>query len=374
MFNPNRKYKIHWELTNLCNLKCPMCPRTDAENHCQPVQGIRKAQYYLEDVKQYLPASFLRKLHRIDFCGNFGDPCIAKDFFEICEYLIKEHKIIITVSTNGSMRNSSWWKKLGELFANSECHIDFHIDGLEDTNHLYRIGASWDKIMRNTDAFISGGGSANWLFILFKHNQHQLDEAQKTARMMGFNSFVHVATGRFPEPGKFKYVHPDGYLCHLEEATITIDSGQPNSKTELIQDNNPPCKPVEKEAMESHSIADCRLLQDPVPSFLSTRNGIICKASKSNRFYLDANGYVTPCCWVSNGVNQSESNMFKAITTAETSPEKFNIKNRSIEKILRDEVFQSVFNNLWESNSLSTCRKKCGRKHRNIQSTVQFTK
>ena len=351
-----------------------MCPRTDADNHCQPVQGIRKAQYYLEDVKQYLPASFLRKLHRIDFCGNFGDPCIAKDFLEICEYLIKEHKIIITVSTNGAMRNSSWWKKLGELFANSECHIDFHIDGLEDTNHLYRIGASWDKIMRNTDAFISGGGRANWIFILFKHNQHQLAEAQETARMMGFNSFVHVATGRFPKPGTFKYLHPDGYLCHLEEATIKIDSGQHNSKTDLIQDNIPPRKPVEKKAVESHSIADCRPLQDPVPSFLPKSNDIICKASKSNRFYLDANGHVTPCCWVSNGVNPRKSNMFKAITTAEKNPEEFNIKNRSIEIILRDEVFQSVFKNLWESNSLSTCRKKCGRKHRNIQSTVRFTK
>ena len=344
MFDSHAKYKIHWELTNLCNLKCPMCPRTDAENFCRPVKALRKAQFFLEDVKQYLPDRFLRKLRRIDFCGNFGDPCMPKDFYKICEYLIKAYGIKITVSTNGSMKNPSWWKEVGKLFADAACHIDFHIDGLEDTNHLYRIGANWHKIMSNIAAFISGGGRANWVYILFKHNQHQIDEAQRIANMMGFNAFVSVDTGRFPESGKFRYMHPDGYLCHLEEA----------------------------ETAASHAPPGNTLLEVQTPSSLKARNRIVCKASKSNRFYLDADGYIAPCCWISNSINRESSNIFQAVTNAGKTLDDFNILNRPIEKILKDDVFAKGFKDLWKSDSLSTCLRKCGKRHRNIQSKIQF--
>jgi len=373
MFDLLAKYKIHWELTDICNLKCPMCPRTDIDNYCQPVKGIKKTQYFLKDVKQYLPGRFLRKLIRIDFCGNFGDPCVARDFYEICEYLIKEHGIIITVATNGSMRNPSWWKKLGELFSDTECRIDFHIDGLKDTNHLYRIGANWHKIMGNTDAVISGGARANWIYILFKHNQHQIDEAQKIARKMGFNSFVRVDTGRFPEGGKFRYMHPDGHLCYLEEATISNHRRIYNAKTKLLKDDVTPRRQINRKALESHVAAEETLLESPNPRFLTAVNGIMCKASKSNRFYLDARGYVSPCCWVSNNVvKQRAGSMIKAITTAEKDLENYNVRNKPLGEILQDEVFKKVFKELWESNSLSTCCKKCGKKHRNILSKTKF--
>ncbi|MFC1814481.1 hypothetical protein ACFL0M_00780 [Thermodesulfobacteriota bacterium] len=137
------------------------------------------------------------------------------------------------VSTNGSMRNPAWWKKLGELFAGTESWFEFHIDGLKDTNHLYRIGANWDKIMANAAAFISGGGSADWHYVLFKHNQHQIEEAHEIARQMGFNSFILIETSRFPADGTFRYMHPDGDLHDLERATISVNCGNENAKTAI---------------------------------------------------------------------------------------------------------------------------------------------
>ena len=103
----------------------------------------------------------MKRLARIDFCGTFGDPCVARDFYEICELLVKKYGITIMVSTNGSMRNPAWWKKLGKLFAGTRSWLEFHVDGLRNTNHLYRIGANWENIMANANAFISGGARAS---------------------------------------------------------------------------------------------------------------------------------------------------------------------------------------------------------------------
>ncbi len=373
MFKTDRKYKIHWELTDLCNLKCPMCPRTDIFNFCRPVKSIQNTQFFLEDVKEYFPDDFLRKMSRIDFCGNLGDPCITRDFYEICEFFIKNYGITINVLTNGSMRNPSWWKKLGELFAGTTCCLGFHIDGLKDTNHLYRIGANWDKIMANTEAFISGGARADWHYILFKHNQHQIDEAHEIARKMGFNNLVFIDTGRFSKGGIFRYMHPDGEYRNLQQATILVPRiDNPKTTGFHYKDRLIPSKEINRKATISSAETGNNRYNKQNSRFLTTVKCIACKASKQNRFFLDTRGYIAPCCWVSSNDIQRPGNMLKSINIAGKDLENYNIRNRPIEKILHDEIFTEVFKELWESDVLETCRKKCGRNHRNIQSKIQL--
>jgi len=365
MFTSNRKYIIHWELTDICNLMCPMCPRTDIDNYCRPVKGIRREQFYLKDVKQVFPEAFLKNTAGVDFCGNFGDPCIARDFYEICAYLIESYGIQIMVSTNGSMRVPKWWQKLGELFSGTKSRIEFHIDGLEDTNHLYRIGADWHKLMANTAAFISTGARADWIFILFKHNQHQIEAARKAARDMVFNSFVLVDSGRFPDGGKYSYMHPDGRPGALEKASISVRPGVDGTK-----------HPVSKAKLDAGEKIGSNPAIPPgagrASGFLKTVNGITCKASKHNRFYIDANGTVAPCCWVSNTDPQNPGNMLMALNIAGKNLEDFNLRNRPLEEILNDDLFAGLFAELWAKDALSTCRKKCGKKHRNIRATLKI--
>jgi len=374
MFNADRRYKIHWELTDLCNLKCPMCPRTDSLNHCRPVKDIQNTQFFLKDVKKYIPDDFLKKLSRIDFCGNFGDPCVARDFYEICEFLSKDYGITISVSTNGSMRNPAWWKKLGALFSETESWLEFHIDGLKDTNHLYRIGASWNKIMANAEAFISAGARADWYYILFKHNQHQIDETLEIARGMGFNQFVRIDTVRFPENGTYGYTHPDGDMRKLERATISNRHGIDSAKPPLFrpEDGRIPGKSIHRKAVAPPQTAGVIPFQEQTAQFSTTVNNIACKASKHNRLFLDAGGSIAPCCWVSSNDIQRPGNMLTAVTMAGKDIEHFNIRNRSIEKILHDDIFTRVFRDLWESDVLTTCRKKCGKKRRNVRSRIEL--
>jgi ubiquinone/menaquinone biosynthesis C-methylase UbiE len=46
-------------------------------------------------------------------------------------------------------------------------------------------------------AFIAAGGRARWDFLIFEHNQHQVEEAEALATKWGFEKFVAKKTGRF---------------------------------------------------------------------------------------------------------------------------------------------------------------------------------
>jgi MoaA/NifB/PqqE/SkfB family radical SAM enzyme len=339
MFNPASKYQLHWELTDICNLKCPMCPRTDFKNRCRPAKAVRFTQVSLSDVRKWFPSEFLKRLARIDFCGNFGDPCMASDFYEICELLITRYGIRLMVSTNGSMRKPQWWEKLGRLFAGTPGKLEFHVDGLRDTNHLYRIGAEWDAIEANASAFISAGGRAEWHFILFQHNQHQLAEAQALARRLGFAAFLPTVTGRFSKSGRFSFQHPDGDWRTLEKASL------------YVKDNS-----------------GIKSVDNPGFSHLSeteARSRIACKAMRNNRFFLDVAGNLAPCCWISGSDPRRPGDMLRAISAAGQDPEAFNIRSRPIESILQNELFSQTFPHLWSKRALTTCRKKCQQHHRN---------
>ena len=67
--------------------------------------------------------------------------------------------------------------------------INFAIDGLKDTNHIYRVKTDFDRIIDNAEAFIKAGGNAHWIMIIFDHNQHQIDEANELSKKVGFRSF-----------------------------------------------------------------------------------------------------------------------------------------------------------------------------------------
>jgi MoaA/NifB/PqqE/SkfB family radical SAM enzyme len=347
MFDRNRPYKIHWELTDRCNLKCPMCPRTDALDRCRPVRVIKNTQFWLSDFKKHLPSRFLKRVKRVDFCGNFGEPCLTRDFYEICEFLMIAHGISVMVSSNGSIRKPAWWQKLGLLFAGTDSWVEFHVDGLRDTLACYRIGASWDRIMANAAAFISTGARLDWHYILFKHNQHQVEEACHLARRMGFRNFVATGTSRFPKSGAFRYQHPDGDWRLLEKATIAL-RGTPETSGVGVSSQGADTAGRPKATV------------------------IHCKSSLKNRFYIDATGDVAPCCWVFSRSDQRPGDMRRAIAAAGKSQDEFNLRHRPIEEILADELFFQTFPEQWGKKCFATCLKKCGWQPRMVKRRTEF--
>ena len=148
--------QLHIELTNACNAACPMCVRFHkASPHIRPDLTI--GQITLEKFKQWVPPEVLKQIKIILFCGVHGDPCVARDFLEICQYISDNMDYTeVHVNTNGGMRTPDWWHKVGKLFKinkGNRWHMTFSIDGLQNTNHLYRRNVVWGKLIANVKAY-----------------------------------------------------------------------------------------------------------------------------------------------------------------------------------------------------------------------------
>ena len=115
-WNKEELSQMHIELTNACNAACPMCVRFH-NNSPLTRPDLEIGQITVDKFKKYFPPNIIQKCNLILFCGVDGDPCTAKDMYEICEYIDSvSTKTAVRVNTNGGMRKSEWWSKLGKLF------------------------------------------------------------------------------------------------------------------------------------------------------------------------------------------------------------------------------------------------------------------
>lgn len=333
---------LHLEVTQRCNAGCPQCSRYTSNGLIKPT--IPQAELYLEDVKHCLPIELLRQLTFIYLCGNYGDPIVAQDTLPILQYFREENPdVAIRLHTNGAARTVQWWQDLARL--SSSCI--FGIDGLEDTNHLYRIGTSWRRIMENAAAYINAGGVAEWQFLVFKHNEHQINEARRLSEKMGFRRFFVMSTTRFysPENGEVPYPvsrfnRPLGY------------SLQPVSRAKL---RNAQIIQLESQVKSAHAYENYLVETE-----------IQCKAIEDSSIYLSAEGLALPCCWMSliyqDGLTREESEIGRIVCALPDGFASIDAKKRSIKEIVHGDLFQRIIPSLWTRGAgrLRVCARKCG--------------
>jgi hypothetical protein len=93
------------------------------------------------------------------------------------------------IHTNGGVHDRYYWEEIATIM-NGHGQIDFGIDGLADTLGMYRRNVKYAHVIQNAKAFIKAGGRAQWNYIVFKHNEHQVEEARETSKALGFYNFL----------------------------------------------------------------------------------------------------------------------------------------------------------------------------------------
>ena len=177
------------ELSNYCNAKCSACARE------VNVDTINSNNLSLDQIKRLIDQLPDPTKVRFYFGGTSGDPLMNPNIVEIFKY-VSERGIRLSVDTNGSLRSTAVWKQLGNISKHSNSDITFSIDGLEDTNHIYRTNTNWKTIMRNLSTFINAGGKAEWKYLIFEHNKHQVDDAKQLAKSLGVETFISEPSSR----------------------------------------------------------------------------------------------------------------------------------------------------------------------------------
>lgn len=221
--------EIHIEPTSVCNAECPMCARNINGKGLNPYITLKSltTNWFEANLKPHQ----VKQLDKIFFCGNVGDPAGTPELLDIIKYLKTcNPDLVVGLNSNGGLKTTTWWSKLGHLLDGPLDYCVFSIDGLKDTNHLYRRKVKWEKILENAEAYISTGASAHWDMLVFRHNKHQVSEAKKLADSMGFNWFRTKETDRWDTYGMDVDVKPASrYLPPSYGKNITCEKERDSS-------------------------------------------------------------------------------------------------------------------------------------------------
>ena len=272
--------EINIELSSRCNARCPLCIRN---YHGFPYNsGYNETDLTLARLKEIVPESVVTQLDHVMVNGDYGDMLMNPKTPDILAWFRQHGRkettdghniqrgLIIDVFTNGGARGREFWEALGKL----DLDVNFCIDGLEDTHHLYRQNTLYETVIRNAGYYMAAGGRAHWCMTEFDHNRHQIDQARERSTKLGFHRFFTRYTGRdsgpvYDQQGKKVFV--------LKQETANGYQLPDQITTEWVnqQDRNPKVIPHKKITCEALTVWPVSV-------------------------YIAADGTLDPCCLIGN--------------------------------------------------------------------------
>ena len=336
---------IRWlqiEITSLCQAGCIDCNRWRESNGKWLSNGYHNHfnKYYDTD-KFRSHINQFTNLSGVSICGNVGDPMAHPQIAKIVEHIWETNDCDIDISTNGAIGTIEQYKQLAK-FTPREFSVSFAIDGLEDTNHIYRRGVVWKDLMKKVNTFIQAGGRAIWVWIDFPHTRHQLEQAKEMSRSLGFDSFE--IRQRFTQTKKF-------------DDQIIEASKQPVLRNEFMTDQPVPLDELEVQHREQ------------MQEFLNANYYIdaACTHKSDNKFHhpcphLNVDGTLWPCCYTANG------NYHKNLAIRQWWIDKDkqygegwnNLHSHSVNEILQSDFFTNDLQQSWNQDNL-ICYQNCGK-------------
>ncbi|MBK8970217.1 MAG: radical SAM protein [Hahellaceae bacterium] len=180
-------YLFVFEVTNVCNLKCPFCLTGKGISGGRSVRhmGFEEAKSIIDQVGDYI---YLMQLY------TWGEPLLNKDIYDIIQYA-KDKNIYVMVSTNATMLNEANCERLVDSGID---YVMTAVDGLSsETYKKYRVGGDYQKVINNVQNLLmvkkrkhSSAPFVEWQFIVFKHNEHEVKDAERFAYEIGINKFT----------------------------------------------------------------------------------------------------------------------------------------------------------------------------------------
>ena len=371
---------VHLELSTLCNSICPWCPRyQDFSPNVNPL--IKEGAYTLERFKKHFPYDFIQQIEFWTFAGDYGDPCTCPEILDIIEYILSIKDCNIQINTNGGMKNTKFWKQLGELMRGSpdvtytqqqKRYVIFSVDGLEDTNHIYRRNVKWHKVISAMETYGNTGARGIWEFLKFKHNEHQKDEVLQLAQKLGFPVRFKNPNGfeGAPMPAKDKdynisyEIYParwprdgDGTIEEIPIQPLEVTDKQLEFIKLINADNSP---------IKYKDVA--KILEQP-------RSGCVnCQAKTfgaGNEIRINYDGSVWPCSFFGHlsqkylkGRVSSVVHRFQALGILEGIQN--NLENNTLKEILDNDPFRKVYES-WDEGTILLCSDSCGQEQNTME-------
>jgi len=189
-----RPYILVVDPTNVCNLRCPLCP-TGLLNRGRPGK-MMEWDVFTSTIDQLAPWAYKVNLF------NWGESLLHSHIFEMIAY-VKAKNLGTTLSTNLSLKLDD--EKIDQLVTSGLEFICLSIDGVTQENYAhYRRKGELSLVLENVQRLVARRvalGSKTplieWQFIPMRHNQHEVEPARQLAAEMGVDLFRCIPVG-FP--------------------------------------------------------------------------------------------------------------------------------------------------------------------------------
>jgi radical SAM protein with 4Fe4S-binding SPASM domain len=167
---------------NVCNLSCPLCPTGKGDKELR--KGFMEFSLF-KDIFDQLNNALTEV-----YLFNWGEPLLNNDLCEMIKYVkFKDSKVRIVTSTNLNIVQK---EKLTDLLKSGIDEIIISCDGASQNSYVqYRVGGNFDLVMENMRYLVSEKRRLAvktcvvWNFIVFKHNEHEVEQARQMASLIG---------------------------------------------------------------------------------------------------------------------------------------------------------------------------------------------
>ena len=179
--------KIRLEACSLCQLNCPEC-QTRLHEKQAPKDWLGYLKY--EDFKKFVDNNKFREIE----LANKGEIFLNPELDEIIKYA--NLKGIRLTADTGVNFNDVSETTLENLVKYKFKRISISIDGATpETYSIYRRGGDFNKVINNIkkvnqfkEKYASEFPRLTWNFIVFGHNEHEIESAKKKAKELGMKN------------------------------------------------------------------------------------------------------------------------------------------------------------------------------------------
>jgi len=215
--------RVFLDISTYCNAACPQCHRTDP-NGLGKASWLPLIQWDLETFKKAYNLDKSRvKYYSFNFCGTWGDPVMNKDLIEMVQYIIDNSNAIITIDTNGSIRDEEWWWRLGSI-AGERLVVYFAVDGINQKMHShYRRNTDLKKILDNMESISYTLSKPRVRTIVFKHNEEYLKQIEELVKARGARLVTFTPSDRWQNGPVFNFTDEEGNTQTLQRSRIIND-------------------------------------------------------------------------------------------------------------------------------------------------------
>jgi hypothetical protein len=201
-------------------------------------------------------------------------------------------------------------------------------------------------------SFIAAGGRARWDYIIFEHNQHQVDEAEALSKAWGFEKFTKKKTGRFFSTNT--HTGKDAHQAVNKKGTVTWMLKKPEAKF-LNAATEKETALIEKYGSMAAYYDSCN---------------IDCKVMKDMSIFITAEGLLMPCCWTAGRMykwwheDPTVEQIWDHINAA-GGKQGISVIANTLEHVINSNTILTSIENSWDKPSLATgklpvCANKCG--------------